>query len=62
MGISVVKLDGACLNKIALAFTDSMLAGKVPAVSNFVSLGIPVRVEVEVADFPEIFSVGCGFE
>lgn len=62
MSVLVEKLDGAGFNEVTLTFPNSMLAGEVPALSNFSPLGIAVRIEVEVTDLPEILGVSSGLQ
>jgi hypothetical protein len=57
LSVKVVFLDGTSLNKVALALSRSMLAGKSPAGSILNSFGISIWIEVEVADFPEVLSL-----
>jgi hypothetical protein len=62
LGILIIELEGTSFNEISLAFTNSMLAGKVPAITVLYSLGISIRVEIEITDLPEIFSIGSGLQ
>ena len=51
-----IKLDCASFNEVSLAFWSSMLTSESPSWAIVSSLGISVRIDVEVADFPEILN------
>lgn len=62
LGVLVVELEGAGLNEVSLTLPHTMLAGEGPAGPIGSALGVAVGVEVELADLPEVSSVGCCLE
>lgn len=62
LGVLVVELEGAGLNEVSLTLPHTVLAGEGPAGAVLSASGIAVGVEVEVADLPEVSSVGSSLE
>ena len=56
LGVLIIEFKCACFNEVSLAFSRSMLACKIPAISDSLSSGISVRVKIEIANLPEILN------
>lgn len=62
LGVLVVELEGAGLNEVSLTLPHTMLTGEGPAGAIGGTSGITIGVKVELADLPEVSSVGSCLE
>jgi hypothetical protein len=56
LSVEVIQADSAALNKIALAFTHSVLACETPTWTVSNASGVSVGIKIEVTDLPEILN------